>query len=247
MEKFQQRYRQIKSQLNKNAVKADRDIREKVYREKNRYAEELSGLERKNIEKIESVKKDYVQEKNDALARADREFRNAIEGLRNKLDKKYYLREDSLQRQIADNDYENTRIVQFYEKQMGELRGVAAKEFDRITELAEGRREMDRKEFIRNIRDRDREFKNKISNLKKTFDNKIAMSKLSEENRTRKLVDMYENMLANEKKAYQKEILKKNELFRKEYERLADQLELKRESLVAQYEAKIEKMQRANS
>ena len=175
VDKFQKLTTKIKSKLNKHAIETDRDIREKVVREKSRYAKELADIENKNIKKMESTKAAYIKEKDDALARADEEFRNSIEGLREKLNKKYFLKESSWKNQINENNYENGRTIEFYEKQLSELKDVAAKEFKRITKLAEGRRVMERKEFIRNIRERNREFQNKVDNLKKNFDRKLPL------------------------------------------------------------------------
>ena len=246
IEKFQQRYNEIKSQMNRNAVSSDREIRNKMDLSKNFYAKELSDIEKKNMDKMESLRNDYVKEKHDALTKADETFRNDIERLRDKLDKKYFSKESSLKNQIGKIDHEKQRIIQFYENQLDKLKSAASKEFDRITVLAEKRRKMDKKDFIQNMRIRDKDFKRQVDDLLRGFDKKSVVNKLNQEGRTKKLITRYENILKEERNAYEKEMARKDSLFREEYKRLVNKLAMERESLIAQYEAKLEQTRHIN-
>ena len=246
VDKFQKRYQKMKSQMSRNEVAADRDMRNKMDLTKSFYAKDLSNVEAMNIDKIEDVKNSYIQDKNDALAKADEDFRSNVEDLREKLDKRYLSKESSLQKQIDENDHEKQRIVQFYENQLDKLRSAASKEFDQISRLAEERRETEKKEFINNLREKDRTFKQQIDLITKDYDRKDAMSKVAQDERTKKLIGRYEDMLSNERRAYEKEMARKANLFQEEYQRLVSKLEMERESLIAQYEAKIEKMRHFN-
>ena len=241
---YQRRYDDIKSQMNDNAIRADKENREKVGAVKEHYAKELTDVERKNVEKFEDVKKEYVREKDDAIERMRENFADNVEILRERIDKKRFLTESSLQNKIDESEHEKNRMMMFYEEQLEKLRKTSIKDFEGVSKLMDERRDMEQKSFARKMAERERLFKREVGELVRGFNKKIVMEKIASKRRMGEMANKYENKILEQRQSFQKELSQKIDILKQEYERMIEKLTFERMSLIAQYEAKIERAQR---
>lgn len=206
----------------------------------------INTVNSKKMEEISTIKEESNKDKNEFIEKSKKDFSEEKMTMKDEFNHQSAIKEDLYEQKLVEMEKQTNKIIDNYEKKIGQIARKAENEVEniKISEMARARKE--RQAFKLSSEAEAIQHKMELGNTREKYERIIGKDRQLNEQQMNRIVQKYEDQLVRERSVAQKESAMKLGEAEAKFERLFHASTLEKETLRNQYEERIENMKLGN-